>query len=110
MKKNIFGILAIAIAISASAFTSPSKTAVKRTVNYKWFLISGNIAPTTPVPTANATYISGADGPDQPTEAQMCPGGTRQCVSGFDPSKVTTSNTLNGAQVSDVHTALRANQ
>src|SRR5476651_472776 len=110
MKKNIFGILAIVIALSASAFTTPYKATVKRTTNYKWFVISGNFSTATPIPAANATYISGADGPDEPDDALNCAGGTKQCVSGFDPSKVTMSNTLNGSQSSDVHDALRVNQ
>ncbi len=108
MKKNIFGILAIVIALSASAFTSSHKAHVKRTTNLKWFIISGSFAPTAAVPPANAAYISGADSPDAPEEADACPGGTKQCVSGFDPSKVTMSNTLNGSQAPDDHSALRS--
>lgn len=107
MKKNIFGLLAIVIAISASAFTVSPKKAIKHNVNLKWFIISGNHAPTAAVPSSNATYISGADGPAAPEEADACEGSNRQCVSGFDPSKVTMSNTLNGSQTADDASALR---
>jgi hypothetical protein len=110
MKKSFFGFLAIAIAISVSAFTSAPKVQAKSFVNYKWFVISGNINTTTPVPSSNAAYISGADGPNAPEEADDCEGSTRQCVSGFDPAKVTMSNTLNGSQLSDVQAALRNDQ
>ncbi|MGY3212456.1 hypothetical protein [Mucilaginibacter sp. HD30] len=110
MKKSFFGLLAIVIAISVSAFTTSLKVPVKADVNYKWFVISGNIDTTTPVPSANAAYISGADGPNAPDEADDCEGVSKQCVSGFDPGKVTMSNTLNGAQQSDVQAALRNNE
>jgi len=107
MKKNIIGLFAVAIAIGASAFTVSPKKVIRHNVNLKWFIISGNYAPTASVPSASATYISGADGSTAPEEADACEGSTRQCVSGFDPSKVTMSNTLNGSQTADDATALR---
>lgn len=98
MKRNLIGILAIAIALSASAFTTSHKAAAKRTADLKWFSIAGSIAPNTAVPSANATYLSGQDGPTPPSEG--CSGSGHQCVSGFNASQVNpTTNKLNGTQM-----------
>ncbi|MES2108763.1 MAG: hypothetical protein V4577_08455 [Bacteroidota bacterium] len=98
MKKNIVGILAILVALSASAFTSSHKVVSKRTTDLKWFSISGSISTSASVPSANATYLSGQDGPTPPDEG--CSGSGHQCVSGFDASQVNPStNKLIGTQM-----------
>ncbi|MDB5114933.1 MAG: hypothetical protein JWQ79_425 [Mucilaginibacter sp.] len=111
MKKNIFGILAIIIALGASAFTAKSTTAVHRDTDLKWFLISPTVdlSPTAPVPSGDATYINDADGPTAPDEG--CSGTANQCVSGFNDSQVDAStNMLKGTQQSPVdHSSLRDN-
>ena len=87
MKKNILGLAAIAIALFASAFTTPSKAHGRGTGDY-WFSISGNIAAGGTVPQADATFIQQSVTP--PSETCMS-GTVHQCVSGFVASKVNTS-------------------
>jgi len=109
MKKNIFGILAVVIALSASAFTTSSKPKVHRDTDLKWFSISSsvNLAPTASVPSADATYMEDQDGPTPPDGG--CISGTDfQCVSGFNSSQVNlTTNTLNGTQTPVDHSEER---
>jgi hypothetical protein len=57
MKKFLLGIAAIALVLVASAFTHFSKAKSAKATTLKWFSISGNIAPGTNVPAANATYL-----------------------------------------------------
>lgn len=97
MKKNFLGIAAIVIALSASAFTTSTKVSHKRDTNLKWFTISGSFTTSQSIPSANATYRAGEDGPDAPTG--VCSGSGHQCVSGFDPSQVNASNQLIGTQM-----------
>lgn len=105
MKRKILGLAAIAIAITASAFTVPSTKAPKGLVSYKWFEISGQIGLTSAVPQANATYLGeGTTAPDGD-----CPSGTTyQCVSGFNASQVNGSNQLiNNSQMSQVRDQIK---
>lgn len=100
MKRKILGLAAIAIAISASAFTSPKTKVSKGQVSYKWFEISGQIGLTSAVPQANATYLGeGTTAPEGD-----CPSGTTyQCVSGFNANQVNSSDQLiNNSQMSQV--------
>ncbi|WP_461464367.1 hypothetical protein [Mucilaginibacter sp.] len=92
---NLLGLAAIAVAISASAFTAPVKAAHKASGLY-WFSISGNRAPSQNVPEADATFIQQSD----VAPAESCPtGSVHQCVSGFDASQVNTgTDQLNGTQ------------
>ena len=87
MKSKILGFSAIAIAIAASAFTvpAPAKSAGKF-ANLKWFSISGSLATTAQVPRANATYLG--QSATAPTQSNCTTTATKQCVSGFDESKV----------------------
>lgn len=98
MKKNIIGIVAIIIALSASAFTSSTKVAHKKDDVLKWFTITGRLTSQT-VPPANATYIANADGDTPPDEG--CDGSGHQCVSGFTSDKVNGSNMLNATYSPD---------
>ena len=88
MKKNIFGIIAVVIALSASAFTLPHKAVKKTTDSLLWFDISGSVTANTATPTANATYRGSMDdGPDAPDND--CPSGSiHQCIAGFESSQV----------------------
>lgn len=87
MKTKIIGVIAIAIAISLSAFTNPTKN-VKPTGPY-WFLINNGIAKGAhAVPAADATFIQQSTTP--PNESSLCPGSNNQCLSGFDASQVNT--------------------
>lgn len=108
MKKNILGISAIVIALSVSAFTTKSSPVPQRDTNLKWFKISPsvNLSPTAAVPSADASYIAGADGPTPPDEG--CSGTSHQCVSGFDSNQVDPStNMLIGTQSPVDHSSLR---
>ena len=91
MKTKLFGVLAIAIAITASAFTTAkSKPA---TTTLVWFSISGNIAPGANVPKADATYMNTGTAP---TSDDGCSASASyQCVSGF------TSSQVSGTQLKD---------
>ncbi|MGF7080447.1 hypothetical protein [Mucilaginibacter sp. UYCu711] len=101
MKKNIIGILAVIIALSASAFTVPHQAENKKFTDLKWFNISGSVAASSPTPSANATYRSGDDGPSAPTNS--CAGTGKQCVSGYDASQVDpTTNMLIGTSQTPV--------
>ena len=91
MKTKIIGMLAIVIAVGASAFTVP-KHVVKNKTSYYWFGISDGILPGHKVPAANATFLSsGTTAPDE-----GCSGATYQCVSGF-----TSNQVINGDQLKD---------
>jgi hypothetical protein len=96
MKMNLLGLAAIAVAISASAFTAPVKAAHKASGLY-WFAITAPLTPGQNVPQADATFIQQSN--VAPTES--CPtGAVHQCVSGFDASQVNTStDQLNGTQM-----------
>lgn len=89
MSNKFLGVLAIIIAVSASAFTTPKK--VEGFTTYKWFLIADGIAVNSAVPQSDATYIDTSTTP--PTESG-CSGTTNQCVSGFLSSQVNSSNQL----------------
>jgi hypothetical protein len=91
MKIKFFGVIAILIALSASAFTSakakPSGTSLV------WFTISGSIAPGANVPKADAAYMNTGTAPNS---NEGCPSSaTYQCVSGF------TSSQVSGTQLKD---------
>jgi hypothetical protein len=105
MKKNIIGIIAVIIALSASAFTPSHKVVNKRFANLKWFTITADYGLNAAVAPSNAVYISGGDGPTPPSNS--CSGGSKQCVSGFNPTQVTSSNMLNGSQAPVNHSASR---
>jgi len=83
MKKKIIGILAIAIAISFTAFTTVKKGHHDPTL--VWFKISGSITPGSDVPKADASYINTGTAP---TSDENCSGETYQCVSGFNTDQV----------------------
>jgi len=88
MKTKLIGILAIVIAIGASAFTNPAKATRFASGPY-WFLIDDGIAKgNNAVPAADATFIQQST--TAPAETS-CVGTTNQCVSGFDASQVNTS-------------------
>jgi len=99
MKKvNFLGIAAVALAITASAFTSPVKAHTKASGDY-WFLISGSLSKSSPVPQADAMFLQQSI--TAPTEGS-CTANTHQCVSGFTSSQVNTStDELNGTQSPD---------
>src|SRR6185312_7175713 len=90
MKTKILGILAVAIALAASAFTTP-KASTGHT-NYKWFNITDGIAVDATAPQADASYFG--DGTMPPSGGQSCSGSANQCVSGFLPSQVNGSDQL----------------
>jgi hypothetical protein len=89
MKTKIFGILAIVIALGASAFTAPKK--VHSQTEYKWFLITDGVPLNNAVPQADASYID--ESTTAPSESG-CSGTGNQCVSGFLPSQVNSDNQL----------------
>jgi hypothetical protein len=64
----------------------PKTNPHKRTDDLKWFSISGSISATSDTPSANATYLTGDDGPTPPDSE--CDGSGNQCVSGFESSQV----------------------
>ena len=88
MKRKLIGLLAIAVAISASAFTSAKP--VSTNTSYYWFSITDGIANGHKVPAADATFIQVST--TAPNEG--CPGGSNQCVSGFTSSQVNASDML----------------
>lgn len=89
MKTKILGVIAIAIAISMSAFTSPNKKVHFGSGPY-WFLIDNGIAKGAhAVPAADATFVQQSTTP--PDESSVCPGTNNQCLSGFDASQVNTT-------------------
>jgi hypothetical protein len=89
MKTKIIGVIAIAIAISLSAFTNPNKHVKFGTGPY-WFLIDNGIAKGAhAVPAADATFLQQSTTP--PNESSNCPGSNNQCLSGFDSSQVNTT-------------------
>lgn len=90
MKTKIIGLLAVLIAVSASAFTTVKKAPSGTT--YYWFQVSGTIAPGADVPKADATYINTGTAP---SSDEGCSGSTYQCVSGF------TSSQVSGTQLKD---------
>jgi hypothetical protein len=104
MRKNILGLAAIAIAISASAFTAPSTKSHGKLVSYKWFRITANRTTSQAVPSAGATFINEGEAP---SDISNCPTSTLQCVSGFNASQVNSSNQLNGTQMPQVVAATR---
>jgi hypothetical protein len=88
MKTKIIGVIAIAIAISLSAFTSPNKNVKFGTGPY-WFLIDNGIAKGAhAVPAADASFVQQST--TAPNESLACPGTNNQCLSGFDSSQVDT--------------------
>jgi hypothetical protein len=99
MKKiNFLGVAAIALALTVSAFTTPVNAHAKGSGDY-WFLISGSISKTSPVPQADAMFLQQST--TAPTETS-CSGNTHQCVSGFTSTQVNTStDELNGTQSPD---------
>ena len=103
MKKNILSIAAIAIALFASAFTSPSKAHGRGSGDY-WFSISGSIASNAVVPPADATFLE--QSVTAPTES-CTSGSTNQCVSGFTSSQVNPNNTLKSGQSPDMQSQLK---
>ena len=105
MKKiNFLGIAAIVIALSVSAFTSPVKAHAKGSGDY-WFLISGNLAKSAPVPESDAMFLQQSiTAPSNPA----CTGSTHQCVSGFTSGQVNTStDQLDGTQSPDQESSFR---
>jgi hypothetical protein len=95
MKINLLGLAAIAVAISASAFTSSAKATHKKASGLYWFSISGDRAPLQNVPETDATFIQQSD----TAPVEPCSGSSYQCVSGFNQSQVNTStDQLNGTQ------------
>jgi hypothetical protein len=99
MKTKIIGILAIIIAISASAFTLPKKANYQ--TSYKWFDITATVAVGAAPPSSGASYLN--DG-TAPMTDEGCPtSGTDQCVSGFNANQVNGSNHLiNNSQTPQV--------
>jgi hypothetical protein len=89
MKRKVLGFAAIAIAIAASAFTVPTSTKAGKFANLKWFSISGSLATSAAVPRANATYLG--QFASAPTQSGCSTTASKQCVSGFDESKVDPS-------------------
>jgi hypothetical protein len=105
MKINILGIAAVAVAISASAFTSPAKTVHAKGSGLYWFSITSNLTPSQKVPQADASFIQ--QSVTAPTES-CASGSSHQCVSGFDASQVNTStDQLNGTQMPQDESQLR---
>lgn len=93
MKRKPLGFAAIVIAIAASAFTVPAKTASSKFVSYKWFSISAtNLNTGDAVPRSQATYLG--EGTTAPTQSGCTAALTHQCISGFSSSQVNTSNQL----------------
>lgn len=86
MKTRIIGLLAIAIAISLSAFTAPKKAATG-SGDY-WFLIDDGIAPGNAVMASKAHFVQQSVTP--PSEPS-CSGSTNQCLSGFISTQVNQS-------------------
>jgi len=93
--KKIIGILAVVIAIGASAFTAPTKAHSFN--SYKWFIISGTYGLSSPPKASDAAY----DGEGTTPPDGGCPNTqVHQCVSGFNASQVNGSNQLiNDSQV-----------
>lgn len=105
MKRNVLGIAAVVIAISASAFTAPrAHSGNTKLVSYKWFRITTNRTPSQDVPQSAATYLG--EGTTPPSTAG-CSGSAYQCVSGFNASQVNSSNQLNGSQMPQVIAATK---
>jgi hypothetical protein len=101
MKSKILGMVAIAVAVAASAFTVPTTKTTGKLTSYKWFSISAsNLNPSDAVPRSVATYLG--EGTTAPTEPD-CDATTHQCVSGFSSNQVNSSNQLiNDSQVPQV--------
>ncbi|MDT3402302.1 hypothetical protein [Mucilaginibacter terrae] len=104
MHKNILGIAAVIIAISASAFTTPAHHG--KLVSYKWFRITANRTTSQSVPSSGATYLGESETPPQP-DGFTCSGSTNQCISGFNASQVNSSNQLDGTQMPQTIAATR---
>jgi hypothetical protein len=96
MKMNLLGLAAIAVAISASAFTTSAKATHKKASGLYWFSISGaNRTPSQDVPEADAVFIEQSE----TAPVKSCSGSSYQCVSGFNQSQVNTStDQLDGTQ------------
>lgn len=106
MKKYLLGIFAVVIAVSLSAFNNVTPKA-KFTDPY-WFKISGQHLPGASVPQADAMFLR--QSASAPTDPVNCPGGSYDCIAGFNQSQVNTStNTLNGTQVPASVTSNKAN-
>jgi hypothetical protein len=103
MRKNSLGLAAIAIALSASAFTAPAANNGKL-ASYKWFRITANRTTAQDVPPAGATYLGEGT---TPPSTSGCSGSAYQCVSGFNATQVTSSNQLNGNQMPQVIAATK---
>jgi hypothetical protein len=91
MKTKLIGLLAIVVAISASAFTAPKTIHAK--TSYVWFTISSSILPGSAVPKADATYMNTGTSPN--SDGGCSSSDTYQCVSGFN------SNQVDGEQLKD---------
>lgn len=89
MKTKIIGVIAIAIAISLSAFTNPNKNVKFGTGPY-WFLITSDAYAkgAHAVKASDASFIQQST--TAPNESSLCPGTNNQCVSGYDAGQVNT--------------------
>ena len=107
MKTKLFGIMAIIIAIGASAFTSPKHVKNSKRDGLEWFAIANNHLPGAAVPSADATFLNEGDAP---IGGPDCEGSTDQCVSGFNSTQVDQStNKLIGNTQTAANTDMRKN-
>lgn len=97
MKKYIFNLAAIVLAVSASAFTTNHDLNGKKLVSYKWFKINTSKTLTQSVANSDATYLG--EGEDVPTSDDCTDANVRQCISGFTSSQVNSSNQIVGSQM-----------
>ncbi len=109
MKSKILGIFAIAIALSASAFTVKTNKPLHKNTSYAWFKVSSGIAVGSATPKADAMYVDDSSTP--PTESGCTANLSNQCISGFDDSQVnpTTHQLINDSQVAQTTPYTRNN-
>lgn len=86
MKRNLFALTAIVLAIGFSAFTAPK--AKKTFANFYYFQISGQLSPTSAVTPAQTSSYLGLFDETNPPSGTGCSGITYQCVSGFRADQV----------------------
>jgi hypothetical protein len=93
MKNKFLGLAAIVVALGMSAFTVPASKATNKFTSYKWFKIAPGFAINSQVPAVDAVMYLGS-GTTSPTDADCDNTNVNQCISGFLPSQVNSSNQL----------------
>ncbi|MCW3118107.1 MAG: hypothetical protein JWM28_2189 [Chitinophagaceae bacterium] len=86
MKKQIFGFLAVVIALGASAFTAPRHAVKHQTAVYYWYKVNA----ANQIPSGSEAYSGDQVTPDDAETMLPCVSGTHlDCVRGFT-NQITT--------------------